>query len=184
MSPHEMLVLVAGLTAAAYAVELIGRRRWRRALRRLAAEWKMNFGRTDTLRLTDKVARHFPVPGAARLRVTNVIYGADKADADRYRYVFTAEFTAGVVRTKRRFVRVGTFAEPKPLATTLPNAWPNPLVLTMICKCLPQIPSLNHTNSNQSFYVCMVFEISFGLFSRNLVFCVLVWTIVVMLELL
>ena len=37
---------------------------------------------------------------------------------------------------------------PRPLAATLPNARPNPpLVLTMICKCLPPIPSLNHTIS-------------------------------------
>ena len=113
MSPFQMLALACGITAAAYAVELIARRRWRRSLRRLASEWHMNFGRADTLRLTEKVARHFPVPGAARLHLTNVIYGADKSDPDRYRYVFTAEFTLGVVRTKRRLVRVGSFAEPK-----------------------------------------------------------------------
>jgi hypothetical protein len=73
----------------------------------------MNLGRTDTLRLTPKVARAFPVPGAARVRVYNVIYGRDAADPDRYRYVFTAEYTAGVVRGKRRFVRVGTWSEPR-----------------------------------------------------------------------
>jgi hypothetical protein len=108
-----MLALTCGFTAAAYAVELLARRRWRRSLRRLASEWKMNFGRADTLRLTEKVARHFPVPGAAHLHLTNVIYGADRSDPDRYRYIFTAEFTLGVVRTKRRLVRVGSFAEPK-----------------------------------------------------------------------
>jgi hypothetical protein len=113
MSPFEKLALTCGFIAAAFAVELIARRRWRRALRRLAAEWKMNFGAVDTLKLTERVARHFPVPGAARLHVTNVIYGADKSDPERYRYVFTAEFTLGVVRTKRRLVRVGSFAEPK-----------------------------------------------------------------------
>ena|SRR5687767_5369266 len=113
MAPFEMLSLAGGLTAAAYAAELIARRRWRRALRRLAVEWKMNFGRADTLRLTEKVARHFPIPGAARLYITNVIYGADRSDPDRYRYVFTAEFTVGVVRTKRRLLRVASFTEPK-----------------------------------------------------------------------
>ena len=113
MSPFEMLSLAVGVTAAAYAIELLARRRWRRSLRRLAADWNMNFGRADTLRLTEKVARYFPIPGAARLHVTNVIYGADKADPDRYRYIFTAEFTVGVVRTKRRLLRVGSFTEPK-----------------------------------------------------------------------
>ena len=131
MSPFEMLSLAGGITAAAYAMELIARRRWRRSLKRLAADWNMNYGRADTLRLTERVARHFPIPGTARLHVTNVIYGADKADPDRYRYIFTAEFTVGVVRTKRRLVRVGSFAEPKARdrASHRPAHGPAPVVL-------------------------------------------------------
>jgi hypothetical protein len=56
------------------------------------------------------VAGRFPVPGAADVHVSDLIYGGDK---HVYRYVFVAEFTIGVVRTKRRRVRVGAYTEPR-----------------------------------------------------------------------
>jgi hypothetical protein len=110
MTPLGLLAAVLGVTAVSYTVQVRLRRRSGRGLRRLAAEWGMNFSRTDLLRLTAKVARHFPVPGAANLRVSNVIYGTDK---DRHHYVFTAEYTAGVIRAKRRLARAGAFSEPR-----------------------------------------------------------------------
>ena len=110
MSPWQVLSLTLAVTLFAYAAELVRRRWHRRALRRLAGEWGMTFSQPDTLRLTPKIARHFPIPGAANLRVVNVIYGSDP---DRYRYVFTAEYTVGVVSAKRRNVRAGSFTEPR-----------------------------------------------------------------------
>ena len=110
MNPSELLALAIAITAGAHIVDSILRRRSGDALRRLAAEWHMNFSLTDRLNLTGKVARHFPIPGAANLRVTNVIYGTAK---DRYRYVFTAEYTIGVVRAKRRLTQAGSFSEPR-----------------------------------------------------------------------
>jgi hypothetical protein len=110
MSPWQVLALTLAVTLFAYAAELVRRRWHQRALRRLAADWRMTFAQTDTLRLTPKVARHFPIPGAANLHVVNVIYGSD---ADRYRYVFTAEYTVGVVNAKRRNVRVASLTEPR-----------------------------------------------------------------------
>src|SRR4051812_28649494 len=110
ITPSDALALLAAATVVAWAAELLRGRHARRQVRRLAADWRMTFGRTDTLRLTPKVARAFPVPGAARVRVWNVIYGRDPSDPGRYRYVFTAEYTAGVVQGKRRFVRVGTWS--------------------------------------------------------------------------
>ena len=65
MTPFGLLAAVLGLTAAAYVVEVALRRRSSEGLRRLAAEWRMNFSQSDRLRLTAKVARHFPLPGAA-----------------------------------------------------------------------------------------------------------------------
>ena len=112
-SPSAVLWGVVAATLLAYAAERSRRRRSRGALRKLAVEWRMNYGPADTLRLTSKVARHFPVPGEANLRVVDVIYGADPSDPDRYRYVFTAEYTEGVVEAKHRLVRVGTFSEPR-----------------------------------------------------------------------
>jgi hypothetical protein len=70
----------------------------------------MNYGRADTLQLTPRVARHLPAPGAAALRVYDVVYGAH---GDAYRYVFTAEYTLGVTGGKRRHTRVAAFTEPR-----------------------------------------------------------------------
>src|SRR4051812_32437738 len=110
MTPFGLLaLLIAFSVVAVYGDALLRRRRgW--AVRRLAAEWRMNYTPTDSLQVTPKIARHFPVPGAANLQVRDLIYGIEQ---DRYRYVFTAEFTAGVVRTKTRRLRVGTFSEPR-----------------------------------------------------------------------
>jgi hypothetical protein len=110
MNPSELLGSTVAITVGACFAESILRRRHAEALRRLASEWRMNFSLTDRLNLTGKVARHFPIPGAANLRVTNVIYGTAR---DRYRYVFTAEYTTGVVRAKRRFMQAGSFSEPR-----------------------------------------------------------------------
>ena len=110
MNPSQLLGLAVAITGGASVVDSITRRRSADALRRLAADWRMNFSLTDRLNLTSKVARHFPIPGAANLRVTNVVYGTA---GDRYHYIFTAEYTIGVVRAKHRLTQAGSFAEPR-----------------------------------------------------------------------
>jgi hypothetical protein len=110
MTPLDVLAFAVGATAVAVAAESIVARRRRKVLRRLAAEWRMTYSRFDSLRLTPKVARGFPIPGAANLRVTDVIYGIEH---ERYRYVFRCEFTLGTVRSKKRLARVATFSEPR-----------------------------------------------------------------------
>jgi hypothetical protein len=110
MTPLDVLAFSVGATAVAVAAESIAARRRRRALRKLAADWRMTYARFDSLRLTPKVARSFPIPGAANLLVTDVIYGIEQ---ERYRYVFRAEFTVGTVRRKKRLARVATFSEPR-----------------------------------------------------------------------
>lgn len=110
MTPAHVFLAIVALTAVAYAVDRSMRRRASKAVRRLAAAWRMNFGRVDSLRLTPRVARALPVPGAANLLVWDVVYGIE---GDRYRYYFTAGYTVGTVRAKRRVVRVGTFSEPR-----------------------------------------------------------------------
>jgi hypothetical protein len=123
MNPSQLLCLAVAITGGAYFVDTIARRRSADALRRLAAEWRMNFSLSDRLNLTGKVARHFPIPGAANLRVTNVIYGIAR---ERYRYVFTAEYTIGVVRAKRRLTQAGSFSEPRGRED---GPWNEPVVL-------------------------------------------------------
>lgn len=108
LSPAALLILLVWLTGLAAGVDAVLRRRRGRALRRLAAEWGMNYSPADSFRVAAKIARDFPVPGAAGLRVTDVVYGTEKG---RHRYVFTAEFTTGVVGVKQRVSRVAAFTE-------------------------------------------------------------------------
>ncbi len=110
MTPGGLVSLALCITAAAVLIDRAIRRRRRAALRRLAGEWRMNYSPFDPLHLTPRVAQHFPIVGAANLKVSDVIYGIE---GDRYRYIFTAEFTVGIVTTKRRLVRAATFFEPR-----------------------------------------------------------------------
>ena len=110
MSPLILLFAVMGLTGVALVVELVRRRRVHRALRQLALEQGMHFSRRDQLRLTSRVATHLPIPGAAYVRVIDLMYGSG---GGRHRYVFTAEYTVGVLRSKKRCRRAATFSEPR-----------------------------------------------------------------------
>jgi hypothetical protein len=83
-------------------------RRTGRQLQTLARQWQMHYSRRDQLRLAARVADGFPVPGAANLRVTDLVYGLV---GDSHRYIFTAEYTVGVLRAKRRVLRVASFSE-------------------------------------------------------------------------
>lgn len=110
LSPAIVLVVLVALSLVAALIDRAARHRRRTALRQLASQWQMTYSPSDQLRVADKVGVKLPVPGAADLYVTNVIYGGQ---GDTYRYWFTAEFTTGAVRAKRRHVRVGTFSEPR-----------------------------------------------------------------------
>jgi hypothetical protein len=58
------------------------------------------------------VAAVFPTPGAADVVVRDVLYGqAGDGSAGGLRYLFTVEYTTGVLRTKRRRSAVGTAVE-------------------------------------------------------------------------
>lgn len=110
MSPGGLVCLTFGVSCGAAIAQRVVERRRRRVLRQLASEWRMNFNAGDQLRLAARIAHYLPIPGAANVTVGDVIYGID---GDVYRYVFTAEYTVGVLRTKRRHMRVAAFAEPR-----------------------------------------------------------------------
>ena len=113
MPPRGLLSLAIAITALAAIAQRSVRIRWERRLRALAAEWGLNYSPRDQLRLGARVAAQFPIPGAANLRISDLIYGTEGA---RRRYVFTAEFTVGVVHRKRRMVRAAAFAESRQLS--------------------------------------------------------------------
>lgn len=117
MSPGLLLLLCVGVVALAVAFDVAAHRRRTAVLRALAARWGMNYHPADQLRVTPKVLKQFPIPGAANVRVMDLIYGSDR---DRYRYVFSVEFTLGLVGPKRRVVRVASLSEPRDRATAGP----------------------------------------------------------------
>jgi len=110
MSPAYFLTITLAITAAALIAQFIVRHRRRIALRDLARAWDLHYSPGDRFRLAARVAERFPVPGAADMRVNDLIYGNEH---DFYRYIFSAEYTEGVIRSKKRVRRVVTFTEPK-----------------------------------------------------------------------
>jgi hypothetical protein len=99
MSPIGFLIGAIALTAIAVIASSIARAVERKTLRQLAASWKMHYSPSDRFRLSDRMVQRFPLPGAANIRVTDVIYASE---GDSYRYLVTAEYTAGVIHAKKR----------------------------------------------------------------------------------
>jgi hypothetical protein len=124
--PLLLLGSLLALTALALVVHKILRHGIKRRLRQLAGDWKMGYVERDLFHLAPRIATIIPVPGAADLRVIDVIYGSQ---GKTHRYLFTAEYTRGVVGRHEREQRVMTFAEPKEPTRENP---PTPLV------CAPQ----------------------------------------------
>jgi len=108
--PSMMLLIVTLLTVVTLAAQAVLYRRRRRALLALARQWQMHYNSADVLNLAPRVAAHLPVVGAADVVVRDLIYGTDPAC---YRYIFSVEYTAGVVRAKSRRRCVVCATEPR-----------------------------------------------------------------------
>src|SRR4029434_5757501 len=102
--------VMVGLTGATWLFQRARQRQQKRELKDLAAEWGVRFTPGDPFHLAERLVRDFPIPGAADLRVLDVIYATQ---GDRHRYVFTVEYTRGVVEHHRREARAMTFCEPR-----------------------------------------------------------------------
>ena len=103
--PILLLCFLMGVTAAASIADALVRHGRARRLSALAAAWRVRFTPDDRFRLTPRVAAQFPTPGAADVVVRDVVYGQEAAGT--VHYLFTIEYTVGVVRTKRRRSAVG-----------------------------------------------------------------------------
>jgi hypothetical protein len=110
MNPSFYLVALLTISAAAAVWQYRRRRGLAKQLRAVAVSWDMNYSPGDPLRLTPRIAAAFPVPGAAHIAITDLIYGLD---GDHYRYYLATEFTVGLTRSKKRIRRVVTFTEPR-----------------------------------------------------------------------
>lgn len=110
MTPVAFFLAVFALTVLAAVAWAIWQARFGHQLRSLARGWKMHYAEQDRFNLAARLARSFPVVGAADLRVSHVLYASRE---HRYVWLFTACWTVGVTRTQRRVCRAGTFSEPR-----------------------------------------------------------------------
>ena len=110
MDPIHFLFLVVALTALAAGTQWLARRGESAGIRRLARQWQRHYSRGDQFSFADRLTERLPVPGAADVRVVDLIYGRGEGSYD---YIFRAEFITGVVRAKRRVRRVVAFREHK-----------------------------------------------------------------------
>jgi len=104
------LVIVLGLTAGAASAHFARRRRRGQQVRDLASKSNMHYCISDRFDLAGRVAPGLDCPGAANIHLSDLVYGVKD---DRFRYIFTAEYTRGALRIKRRPRRVFLVTEPK-----------------------------------------------------------------------
>jgi len=110
ISPLILLSLLMSLTGFAWAVDRWRHVRGQAAFRELALTHGMHYSPSDPLRLTPRIAARLPIPGAAAVRVIDLLY---RTDEQNHYYVFTAEYTIGVVGPKHRVRRAASFVEAK-----------------------------------------------------------------------
>jgi hypothetical protein len=109
MSPALYLIVLLGLLIAAITIDLIRWYSYSNKLRVCAHGWHMHFAHGDRLRIARRIVHQFPVPGAALIRVRDLIF---RTDETRHVYLFTVDFTVGVIRGKVGRSRVAGFSEP------------------------------------------------------------------------
>jgi hypothetical protein len=102
LSPLALLLALVGLTVVSATLHFVLNRRRGRKLQSLSQRFEMTFVRQDRFDLSREAASLVDVPGAAGVRVRDVMYASHPTG---YRCVFTAEFTTGVTRGKRRMAR-------------------------------------------------------------------------------
>ncbi len=110
VSPALLLLIAIAITVLAAGGSALERWIRRRALAKLAKEWRMHYSPRDVFNLAPRLASKLPVPGAADVRVVDMIYGTRH---EGYCYIFTAEHTTGVVRSKSRRRCVVCVVEPR-----------------------------------------------------------------------
>jgi len=110
MPPIDLLLALILLSAAAWTLDRWWQSHGQAAYRELARTHRMHYSPGDPLRLTPRIAAQLPLPGAAAVRVIDLLY---RTDEQNHYYVFTAEYTIGVVGPKLRVRRAAAFTESK-----------------------------------------------------------------------
>lgn len=100
-----ILLAVTGLASLAWAIV---RRRRSGRLAALAAQWGMLYAADDRFNLTAPAVARLPVPGAADVVVRDIVY---RVTSDGFLFLFTIEYTAGVLRARQRRTAIGSICE-------------------------------------------------------------------------
>jgi len=108
MTPIAFLLLAVGVTVVAFAIQRVADVLHRKQLVALAQGWQLQFSPQDQFHLIRHVAGQLPAVGPANVRIVDIIYGLEDAS---HRYFLTAEYTTGVLRSKKRRRQVCTFRE-------------------------------------------------------------------------
>ncbi|MGA2441636.1 MAG: hypothetical protein ABSH08_11800 [Tepidisphaeraceae bacterium] len=109
MTPQLYLILLLGILLVGVSAGGGSQFRCRRKLRACAGRWNMHFAPGDRLALARRIVGHFPVPGAASISVRDLLY---RTAENRHQYLFTVDYTVGVIRGKVGQSRVAGFSEP------------------------------------------------------------------------
>jgi hypothetical protein len=108
MSPTVLLLGLTALTIAAGVASALRCKARSARLAALASSWGMRFTMEDRFRLAPRVAGGFPIAGVADVLVRDLIY---RQEEQGFRYLFTVEYTLGILRTKRRRIGAGMVVE-------------------------------------------------------------------------
>jgi hypothetical protein len=119
--PQLYLILVLAILTIVVTNAALRSYLQRKHLRALARKWNMHYSPGDRLRLARRAARHFPIPGAASIRVRNLIF---RTEESRHQYLFTIDYTVGVIRGKVGRSSVAGFEEPVTRGSRTPHAPP------------------------------------------------------------
>jgi len=110
LSPAVFFFSLLCVTALVWTIHRVMRHSYKQKLRDLAAQWGMQYAQADLFNLASRVASEFPIPGVADLVIRDMIYATQ---GDRHRYIFTTEYTLGVIDRHRREARAVTFCDPR-----------------------------------------------------------------------
>jgi hypothetical protein len=147
LTPAVLLGLLLVISMVAHLGSVMWRQRRRSQLRRLAREWKMQYSPNDVFHLAGRVAPGLPVLGAADVRVHDVIYGSEP---DGYRCIFSAEYTAGVVRSRSRRRCVVSILEPRANPDEAAKEWSSFQVAASDLRLIEQYESLRSTDQKKA----------------------------------
>jgi hypothetical protein len=144
LSPSMFLLFLLTLTTVVGIVEacLIAVRRKRYGT--LAKQWEMHYHPYDVLGLGPRLAGSMPRPGAADVRVRDLLFSRG---GDTLLYIMTVEYTVGLIHSKRRRFLAAATREP---VQSDPSS---PLLLTFAPEEMPLLEQYEYLRALETRHV-------------------------------